>query len=434
MLKKVVTRLILLTAIGLWASTPLPAVPGATGDLAVTRHPSFLLVQLPPALTSTSLPLGLLTYVSQATDIISYGSGEIPEPTLDTGKLLIGLQFPYMVIPSLPTSPERVELRVSSTSIILASTGGDIDFGSLLDALAMKPARVALETPAFVQVWTTMVGAFRVDTGYSLDVLAIEVTGDSQLANLLSGAPIEPDTRYNVDVRSVADFSVGVRVTAGAPITSRYGVILPAVSVRVPVSVAHAEATAGLSIGTDSQSLPTSTGVAWQAIYWKPGDGMGIGVAMDAGIAIQAGWITVGIALESLVSAWHANGIRASSDDLETGPVVINDLRLRFAPLFAVVHTRRGQTGTLIALAGTAGYRAGPVGSLAATITRDSLSVVAGGGYDHGLRLGFGIGVAVGPVYTEPSLEVRTDPLTGQRLVRPALQVGRDRNSRSTIR
>ena len=316
-------------------------------------------------------------------------------------------------------------MRISSTGIALESEGGDVDVASLLDSLAKRPARVALDSHGFVPVWTGFFGPVRLDTGYSLGAVLFEATGASPLVELLAGSPLEPGTSYALDVRSAADFSLGLRATTGMQIKSRVGTILPSVSVLLPVSIAHAEATAGISIDTDGRSLPSAAEMNWAATYWRAGNGIGLGMTMDAGIALRVGRILAGIGLDNLISAWYAKGAGLGSDAADDGPVRISEIQYGLVPIVSLLRSKTGAAGTALSLAFFGAYRDGIVGSVAATLEQEGISVVIGGGFDRGLRLGLGLGFEIGLTYIEPSVEVRTDAVTSDLLVGLALQAGR---------
>lgn len=387
-------------------------ISGATGGAWLPSNPAMLLIPLAPQLRGVALPLGLATRAADLANLAAYAQGSIDEPGIDLGSLLFGLQHMDLLPVSQPTSPAEIRLALSADSVAITSSGGDIDPVLFLRSLSRSPTRAAIQQGALVPIWSKLIGSLRLDAGYIASVIPYEAIGDTSMIAILEGAPTVDGTRYGLDIRSVVDLSLAVRTTYGWRLPTAIGDIIPAFSVTVPVSIGHAEATIASWVETGSEAIPASFGTSWESVYWYPGAGVGIGARFDVGVAWRSSFGIVGVSATNLISGWFAAARRSTMATTDE-PITIADVR--FAPAALLSFVTRLQTGSAgyVILATQFGYRRNLVGAVRVVYSNGPLSLVAQAGFDRGTRIGFGVAAVVGRLYVEPSIEVRSDSVTG---------------------
>lgn len=403
------------------------AVPGAAGRYALSRHPAFLLQELPPALTSTALPLGLVPVALAAANIAGFATGKVEEPALDIGKNLLALQFPTLLSFTLQGSPDDIVFAVSANGLRLDSYGG-IDLAAITGQLRTEPVRVALEDAGFVSATAVRGDRFRVDLGYWLSAVPLEVVTSESLIDVLRG--LDPfasggsgPTEYSASFIAKADLSAGSRMTIAPSFNLRRGVVVPALSLRIPVSIFHAEASASLQVSEEGDLIP-SIETSWDLKYWYPTVGIGLGIAADAGLEWRGDRLSVGFALRNVISAWSARGVQLPSPDASGADYRATEFRARPIPVMAAAFGySAGAVRTHIAM--VTEYNGTLGGALSYVAQTRERAVVIGAGYDGGPMIGFGLGFEVRGFYVEPSFELRTEPLTRQAAAGLSVQLAR---------
>jgi hypothetical protein len=404
---------------------PAAAVPGASGRLNLSLHPSFQLVDLQPELRSAALPLGLAPLAGVALESVKVSRGDLAEPTADLGSVLARLQFPQILPFSVPSSPTLLTLTISSNEVRLESEGGEIQLGETIGRLSRARQGNGITEAPLVPLLSLGGGSIRLAVGLGL-------TGDPVRIRSLEGVDASggllallPGQSY-VEVGSLADMSVGFRVTAGRQIQTGRVRLVPAVALRVPLSLVHVESIAGLRVTRDEVGLPQSSEVSWNTNLWYPGNGFAVGMGIDVGMAVWVRDSLFGIAVRNAAAFEYVESqIISSGSTLTSGAAstwVFNP-ELVLTALAEFPERARG-LNSMSAVASWTGSLA-----IAATLVAsiEGVRVVSGLGFDRGVMFGLGLGVSLGSIYLEPSMEIRTDELTGTAIVGLAVQIARTR-------
>lgn len=259
------------------------------------------------------------------------------------------------------------------------------------------------------------------DLGVFAGGLGLGVSPDARLRQAVASGTLQPNTDYSLSASASAQ--------AGISLGLSYATVIP----RLPISegltsdmyvgvrgegfygLAYLEGTATARVHTDENAQPSNAAYSGKLFYALPGNGSGVGLRADLGVAFQGQGTTIGLGIRNALGYAHWSGIEVTySEDGQTSSQASERSSFGVAPaLFLNAASKLPlELGTLI-LGGDLGLEDSLYAHMGAEYQLGELRLRAGLGYSGGLVLGLGAGFALPGFSLDAALTTHQAPITG---------------------
>ena len=270
------------------------------------------------------------------------------------------------------------------------------------------------------------------DLGVFAGGVGLGVSPDANLRQALSSGTLQPNTDYSINASASAQ--------AGVSLGLSYASVIP----RLPISdtltsnvyvgargegfygLAYAEGTAKARVRTDANSQPSSAAYSGKLFYTVPGNGLGLGLRADLGVAFEGQGTTVGLGIRNAIgfARWTGTEVEYTEDGQRLSGASERG-GFGVAPaLFLNAATKLPLDLGSVILGGDLGFEGSLSTHLGGEYQLRELRLRAGLGYNGGFVLGLGAGYAVPGFSLDAALTTHQAPIVGGTVFGIALGLG----------
>jgi hypothetical protein len=259
------------------------------------------------------------------------------------------------------------------------------------------------------------------DLGIFAGGVGLGISPDANLQQAVASGTLKPDTDYNLSASASAQ--------AGISLGLSYASVIP----RVPLfestvsdlyvgargegfyGLGYLEGTATARIHTDANAQPSSAAYSGKVFFTHPGNGSGIGLRADLGVALKGQGTTVGLGIRNALGFAHWSGTEITySENGQTSTGASERSGFGVAPaLFLNAASKLPLEIGSVIVGGDLGLGGSLYTHLGAEYQLGELRLRAGLGYNGGFILGLGAGYAGDGFSLDAALTTHPAPIVG---------------------
>jgi len=364
-----------------------------------------------------SLPLGLINLAlrPEASPVYYFTDFDKFQNNFDLIAFLDQLAHPYEFELVMPKSPSEIVFHINADGVSVTDANGDPIYlisddgesptiGSGDNGLPLRKPFFEINFPATSPYYQASLGAFVSVGGLSVD------PSDNLVVDLANGS-LQPNTTYSLSAAAAAEAGITGRLSFATPlpaIPGFEGKMYLGGQVNGFYGLVRDDAKVTATFTTDGDGVPGTASYTSESFYVYPDVGSGFGGRIDFGFAVDYQSATFGLGARNLYSYEQWRGVlRTSSSDGSVSEYPKTIVTAKFNPsVFAnVAYAQQLPTGMVMLYGADFGYFSGDFSAHAGLEMQESIFRLRGGiGYDNGLKLGLGGGIALPHVALDVAL------------------------------
>jgi hypothetical protein len=362
---------------------------------------------------SVALPIGLLGLLRPENNPLRYLTDRTGfKNSFDGLSFYDQFSHPYSFLINPVASPDEIVFELSDPNNVRITDGKGNKLNTNF-SLGNASGRRLTPAPLF---------SLPLDLGFGLilnvgifEGTQLSVLPDANLSRLLGTGRLEANTAYGVNLTAAGQAGISLGITQAAALP---GGIYVGARAEGFYGLGYAEASGKASVSTDDNRSPSQNAqYSGKAFYSTPfgGVGTGFGVRADAGLALEADGVIMGLGIRNLVgyTRWTGNELEVLPDGQQTTrPSERTSSGFAPAFYFNIATATQLNPGSLVVGADLV-WEGSLVSRVGLEYGLGPLRLRSGLGYEGGLRFGLGAGWSQGGFSIDTALTTHQGPLVG---------------------